>query len=728
MGRLAPAVALAVGLALPFGGVAGGQDLRPGAAGETLPAILTADTVTYDRETELLVASGGVEVLYQGRVLHASRITYDRRADEIRAEGPIALTDPDGGVLLADAAALTPDLSEGLISSARLLIDGQLQLAASEVRRSRGRYATLQRTIASSCTICEGSTTPTWAIRASRVIEDAEARRLYFENARLEAFGFPIAFVPRLSIPEPGVTRASGVLPPDFQQSDIYGFGFKLPYYQVLGPSSDTTITPFVTTEGGILLEGEYRRRYSNGGFDLWGVVGLADTLDENGTSHGGAGRGAVSAVGLFQLPRDFVVDFDVNVASDKSFLTQYDYSDADQLTSVARLIRTRDTDYFEVSTVAFQSLTETDDYADVPFVFPEFYYRRLIDTPGIGGRLGVDFNSLGIWRHEGSMMLRGGGSLDWNREWDLPAGVRGTTTASTLVDLYRVWDNPNIPDGYETQIVPAAAIELRWPFVKATGSASHVIEPIGQVVWSQAIHDQQNIPNEDSRLPEFDETNLFSLNRFPGLDRSETGLRANLGVGYTRYDPAGWTMGLTLGRVVRDTAVDDFAEGTGLAGRWSDWIASASLELPWGLGVVNRALFDSELVFRRNEFAMVYDGDLGALRAAYTYLSADDSNPILGPQPETNEFAVDAKVRVRRNWELRGLWRYDVATNSNLRAGAGITYGNECAEFDLSVSRRYVTSSNVPPSTSIGFAVRLSGVGSDGAKKWPARVCTPHG
>ena len=240
-------------------------------------------------------------------------------------------------------------------------------------------------------------------------------------------------------------------------------------------------------------------------------------------------------------------------------------------------------------------------------------------------------------------MMLRGGGSFDWNRDWDLPKGIRGTTTASTLVDLYRVWDNPDIPDAYETQIVPAAAVELRWPFVKSTGGARHVIEPIGQVVWSQAIHDQQNIPNEDSRLPEFDETNLFSLNRFPGLDRAETGLRANLGISYTRYDPAGWSLGLTLGRVVRDTEIDDFAEGTGLAGRWSDYIGSVSLELPWGLGLVNRALFDPDLVFRRNEFALAYDGDLGALRAAYTYLAEDDSNPILGPA------ARDERARPRR-------------------------------------------------------------------------------
>ena len=153
-------------------------------------------------------------------------------------------------MLLADAAALTPDLTEGLISGARLLIAGQLQLAAAEVRRSGGRYATLYRTIASSCTICAENPTPTWAIRASRVTQDAEARAHLLRGRA--ARGLRPAGRPTCrgsASPSPGVERASGVLAPSFQQSDIYGFGFKLPYYRVLGPSADATVTPFVTTE-----------------------------------------------------------------------------------------------------------------------------------------------------------------------------------------------------------------------------------------------------------------------------------------------------------------------------------------------------------------------------------------------------------------------------------------------------------------------------------------------
>ncbi len=699
--------------------------LLPGPAGgpraQELPASLIADQVTYDRETRLLVASGNVEVLYKGRVLRAERIVYDEAANEIRAEGSLVLTDPAGGVLMADSAALTPDLAAGLISSARLLVAGKLQLAAVEVRRSGGRYDTLYRTIASSCTVCAANPTPTWALRASRITQDEEERRIYLENARLELFGLPVGFLPRLSIPAPGVERASGVLEPHFQQSDIYGFGIKVPYYYVIGPSSDATITPFVTTDGTVLLEGEYRQRFSNGGFDFWGVFSLNDGLGEGG----GFGRGAFHTTGEFQLRHGFVGDFDLSAASDDSFLTQFDYSDTDQLTSFARLRRTRANEYIGLGTIAFQSLTDVDELVDVPFVLPQFFYRRLRGTPGEeAGRLGVSFNSLGILRETGSNSFRAGGQVDWQRDVTLPHGILASGTAQVLADVYQVRDNPTIADGLEVQAAPTLAGELLWPWVRHTSAADHVIEPIVQVVYVSTLQDQDEIPNEDSRLPEFDETNLFALNRFPGLDRLETGLRANMGISYTRQDPAGWSAGFTLGRILRANQTDEFASGTGLDGRWSDYVAAVSVDFAWGLTAINRALFDTGMGFRRNEFALAYDGAFGALRAAYVYLAEDDSDPNLGPQPETNEVSLDARYRIRPNWEVRGLWRYDVATHSNLRAGAGLTYGNECAEFDLSVSRRYTSSDNVPPSTSIGFSLRLAGIGEQGKVDWPARVC----
>lgn len=689
---------------------------QPAAA---LPASLIADDVTYDRAAGLLVARGNVEVLYQGRVLKATAITYDQNAKVIHATGPIELSDPARGVILAGDAALSPDMRDGLIESAQLLIAGQLQLAAAEVRRTGGRYTTLYRTVASSCTICAGSTTPTWSLRASRVTQDAEAQRIYFENATLQVFGLPIAYIPRLSIPDPSQTRASGVLVPVLQHSSIYGFGAKLPYYWVLGSAADATVTPFLTTSGAKLVEGEYRQRYPTGGFDFNGVVALDDGMG------GSPGRGAAFATGAFALPdfglgKGFTTSFNLALASDDSFLQQFDYSDADLLTSTASIQRTQANDYFELGMVAFQSLREGEDTSSIPFILPDFTYRRLLEAPVVGGRLGLSAQSLGVLRPDSQDSFRIGGDVDWSRDWTLPQGILASAGAVAGFDLYQVWNQD--PDGLLLRGDPNVSVELRWPFARIGPGAAHVIEPIVQVIWSDTWG-QSDVPNNDSTLVEFDETNLFALNRFPGEDQIETGLRANVGIGYTRYDPSGWSMGLTVGRVFRAQPDEQFYQSTGLAGRVSDVVAALTVDFSNNFSLVNRALFDTDFTFNRNEFTLTYESERGAVRAAYVYL-AEGENPYYGLQPETNEFGLDARYRVLPNWEVQGLWRYDVTAGQNLRTGGGLTYGNDCAEFDLSVSRRYTSSTNVPPSTSIGLSVHLAGLGSSSTQKWPANVC----
>ncbi len=86
-----------------------------------------------------LVASGNVEVFFQGRRLRASRITYDQATDRLTIEGPIVLTDATGEVLiLASQADLAADLTEGSLTSARMVLNQQLQLAANRMTGSRG--------------------------------------------------------------------------------------------------------------------------------------------------------------------------------------------------------------------------------------------------------------------------------------------------------------------------------------------------------------------------------------------------------------------------------------------------------------------------------------------------------------------------------------------------------------------------------------------------------------
>jgi LPS-assembly protein len=682
------------------------------------PAVaLVADTIEVDREAGTVTAAGNVEVHYQGRVLTARRIVYSEADDSIRATGPLVLTDPEVGVVQAEAAALTADLAEGLIASARMLIAGEMQLAAAELRRIEGRYTVLHNTIASTCEVCPDDRAPFWAIRAERIIRDEEELQIHLRNAVLEVFGVPVLWLPYMRIPDGTVTRASGLLVPEFRQSQIYGLGFKLPYYQVLGPHADATIRPFVTQRGGTLVEGEFRRRFARGSLDVTGVVLPNDRLNGDDL------RGTATVVGNYALAGGFLAEIDAAVVSDDDFLRQFDYSETDRLTSTARVVRTRAEDHFALGTVAFQSLRPEEDQGQVPFVFPELDYRRNWQDALMGGRAGLEANAAGILRENGRDVLRFGGSADWRRDWIAGPGIVAGAEAGAGLELYHVRDVAAEASREEARLAPWMLAEISWPLARATSAALHVVEPRATIAWSEAWG-EEDVPNEDSTLPEFDETNLFALDRYPGRDRVETGFRANLGLTYARIDTAGWSMHTTFGRVLRFSDEDQFPEGTGLAGTRSDWVGSVELGLGAGFGALNRIRFDDDFTVRRNEFSVLYDRQDAGIAASWVFLAADDTNPDLGLQPESNEITLNARYRLLPNWQVRGQWRYDLADASTLRVGGGITYGNECAEVDLGVSRRSVTAGDVPPATSVVFAVRLVGLGAGATEQWPRRVC----
>ena len=285
-----------------------------------------------------------------------------------------------------------------------------------------------------------------------------------------------------------------------------------------------------------------------------------------------------------------------------------------------------------------------------MPFVFPELTYRRLIDTPGIGGRLGIDAElARHPARHDGSNMLRG-----------RRRASTGTASGTCRTGVSRHDDRrdarrhlpglgqsgrarrPRDPGACRPRSRSSSA--GRWSARPA--AAQHVIEPIVQVVYSQraprpARHPERGQPPARVRRDQ-------PLLAQPLSRRStgcETGLRANLGISYTRYDPAGWSLGVTLGPRRprhRDRRIRrGHRPRRALVGLCRRGLARAS---PGGCSFVNRALFDPRPQLPPQRVRAGLRRRLRRRCAPPISISPqDDCNPIIGPQPETNEIALDA-------------------------------------------------------------------------------------
>ena len=677
-------------------------------------ATLVADRVEV-RSATLLVAEGNVEVFWRGARLKASRITYDRAGDRLRVEGPIVLTDGEDVTIFADAAELSSDLREGLMQSARLVLSQRLQLAAVQIARVEGRYTEMSRVVASSCQVCPEDPVPLWSIRARRVIHDQEERQIYFDGAQLRVMDIPVAYIPRLRFPDPTLKRATGFLFPSLRSTSQLGTGLKVPYFVTLGRHADVTITPYLSARTST-LDLRFRRAFRTGEIELGGAISRDEIMP-------GETRYYVTGSGGFDLPRGFRLSFGLEAVSDEAYLVDYGYGDQDLLESSVALTRTRRDEHIGARLLAFRTLREGEVNSTQPGIVGEAVFERRFVPVAIGGVATLRFGALALARSSdldgvGRDVARASAAFGWERSEVFGPGLVATAAFNVLAQNYTVEDDAAFPTT-ATRVHPEAALTLRWPLARtAPGGARHVLEPVAMLAW--APDDPDPAPNEDSTVSELDEANLLGFSRLPGEDAPEPGLRFALGIGWTRYDPAGWSVGVTAGRLFRE-APAGFGAGTGLDGTRSDWLLGARLHLPNRVGVTGRALVSNAFEVSKADLRMHYGGPRFDVETGFLYLAAAPSE---NRPEEIAEWTVDTTWRINPQWTGRADWRYDFEEGRATSAGIGFGWQNECVSVDLSLSRRVTSSTSLRPTTDFGLSVELTGFGTGGEGGVPRRRC----
>ncbi|WP_439525072.1 LPS-assembly protein LptD [Marivita sp.] len=690
--------------------------------------VLLADQVLVQQGGDTLVATGNVEALHQGTRLTASTIIYDRSNNTLDIQGPLRITQPNGDVLTATQAQLDQGFRNGLLESARFVLDEQLQIASARAARVQGRYTAMSQVAATSCQVCGTEGPPLWAIRATRVVHDAEERQIYFDNAQLRVLGVPVFFIPRMRLPDPTLERARGFLIPELKTSTLLGFGIKLPYFIPIGDHADLTLTPYVSPITRT-LELRYRQAFRTGDISVNGAISR-DNLQS------GEARGLFFAEGAFRLPRDFRLSFDIEAVSDEAYLNDYN-SDfkKDRLDSAITLSRTKRDSFFSTGLIHYESLTDGENNATQPTIIGDLRYNRRYFPKRIGGEVRLGFQIHAHYRYsdtdvdgpdadsvvDGRDVGRANLDLSWRDRWTLPGGVRAGVLTQVWVDHFQVAQDAASETDY-TEVTPAASLELRWPLIKQTASGARVLlEPVAQVGWIGG--ERSGVPNDESTRVEFDEGNLLSLSRFPAADRRERGLIGAAGLRWMRQDPDGWRAALTLGRVWRDDPDADLSRSSGQDSQTSDWLFAGQFAHRTGIQLLARGLYDSvETRFTKAEMRANVTRDRYALGASYILLTTDSLEDRVDAQ---SQWRLNGRYNIDRNWTATSNTRYDIAEGQFLMAGVGAEYRNECVAVNFSVSRSFASSTNLEPSTDFGLTVALTGFSTGGSGKEYRRSCS---
>lgn len=682
--------------------------------------LMQADELTYDRESGIVTAAGNVELAYGERVLLADRVIYDEKSGVVTAEGNVSLLDPQGDVAFADHVVLRNEMRDGVIDTLRVLLSDNSRLAGANVTRSGGNMTTLHRGVYSPCDICEekGQTKPLWQIKAFRAIHNKEEKRIVYEDAFMEIYGVPVLYVPYFSQPDPTVKRQSGFLPPSFSSSTDLGQQAEIPYFWAIAPDKDATLIPRFTTKEGIIYQGEYRQRFESGRMKMFGTATWPETKTP-GTPGDDNFRGSLFGDGRFNIDKNWSWGFRSELATDDTYLRKYDLSNQTDLVNNLNATYVDGRNSFTADAYYFRGLLSTDNPDTTPWVAPILQYNYSHPTLYFGGRIGFSANAMVLEREIGAKSRRITSQIDWNRRETTSGGFVYRLFGSLRGDLYSVEDVPhptlpatNLEDATIARGLPTIGTEWSYPLVRTDGGIRQVIEPIAQVVYSPNVGNTIEIPDEDSLSFEFDDTNLFSEDRFVGYDRWETGFRANMGVRYSIFTPNGGQANAIFGQSFRAGDNDSLPAASGLRDESSDYVGRVMVSPNKDLVAVYRfRLDDDRYKIRRNEVTLMAREGPVLAEFGYAYFAADQTINFRSRE----EIYAGSVIKLDDYWRIYGQTRRDLSNSRTVSNRLGIGYEDECIDISLGFDQSFYRDRDYEPDNSVIFRVTLKTLGPTG-------------
>lgn len=697
----------------------GGMFGKPQQLDKSLPLYLQGDELVYDTKGNRVIARGNVEIYYNKNVLTADEVIYDQGANTLTASGNVELKEANGNVIRADRYTLTDDFRDGFVQSLSVVTRDDSRITAERGERREGNVTEFSEATFTACK-SDGNVPPLWCIGAKRIIHDQSAATISYQDAEFKLYGVTIGYLPYFEHADPSVKRKSGFLAPTYGNSDDLGIFVELPYYYALSPTYDFTFRPRYMSEQGVLWQGDWRQKLANGEYyvNLAGIdqdytdLPLSAGVTEDQRRSLDGWRGSVETRGRFSLSSWWSYGWDVTVESDDSFRRFYKL-DSVLLTDRVNdlwLVGLGDRSYFSAKAYQFGGLLVNDTDESESLVHPVIDHNYVFKDPVVGGELTWRSNALSLSRSDvnngngliSQDMNRVITEVKWRRRFTDAIGITYTPFGELRGDIYQIdYEDPSNPltAGLDDTFVRGLATggaTVSYPWVANTGSSSHVIEPIGQIVAHNASVRQDDLPDEDAKSLIFDDTNLFETSKFSGYDRLETGVRANVGVQYTFQGPVGYARVLAgqsihlSGENAYNENSDQFNARSGLETDKSDYVLGIYLAPTDVFRVIAQSRFDEDdMTLRREDLTASFN--YGPLIASATYTYGDVFDTLTQTYDEQEDILGFMALRLTDRWTLSGSMRYDLDEAKVLTDSIRLAYLDECFMLSATYSETYI-------------------------------------
>ena len=700
------------------------------------PAAVEANSLTFDGASGIITANGDVVLKQAGYTVTGESLVYNRRTNDVRFSGAVTIRDPAGNVLETRDLEVTGGMKQAFLNSLTITTHDGAQIRADSADYDEALRTILTNAYYAPCGDCvdDAGRRIGWSVNAAKVTYNAEDGSVYLEQPTLALLGIPVAWLPFLWIPDTSDTALENVRMPSVSYGDDIGVKIEVPVAAYSSRWTDIILTPTLLTGQGFLLGAEWIQRFDRGQFQikasgLYQFNKMAFTFTEAQRDW----RGAIQTSGEFRPFDDWTAGWSYTAFTDAAYLSDYQLTTAKSSVNEVYVTNLTDDTFIDARLQQFNligSVTRaTQDQQGM--ALPSLRFEHIHDLgPGMG-RIEVSGRLLGVQRGlDARRMVNGvpytfgyagnkqhaSFQAGWQNQWIGGGGFVATPYIGGRADFaYYDGTSPLLPGATTLwSATPIAAMDLRYPLVASDGSTVHLVEPIAQLVYRGSTTTSVGITNDDAQSSVFDDTNLFSYNRFSGSDRQETGLRLNVGGRYQANFADGSYVELIAGQSFHLAGTNAFTTvdqtntgvGGGLENTASYAVLGAYGTFESGLTFGGKLQVDTtSLRVARAGLGASYVHDDGyQAKLDYHYIAA---NPAAGILLDQHEIGAEVGVPVAEYWTVKASGYWDLASNSWLQVGGGLNYDDGYLVFGASATRNGPTHAS-PNATRFTATFRL--------------------
>tara|TARA_B100000941_G_scaffold49288_1_gene31210 strand:- start:20195 stop:22534 length:2340 start_codon:yes stop_codon:yes gene_type:complete len=687
--------------------------------------VFEGENVIFDNKNKIIKSDFETKIIDpDGNVFTVEMFNYNSRNNIFFSKGNIRLKDKNKNIYKFSELYIDENKKKIVGSDAKMFFnDNSLKsdpknnprLFANSIAISEN-VTSVQKGVFTFCEFREDEKCPPWELRAKKISHNNSKKTVYYDNAFLKIYDFPIFYFPRFSHPDPTVDRRSGFLIPTFINSTNVGGGVQIPYFWNIAKDKDVTFTPRLHTSNNPLFLAEYRQDFAKSSLIL--DAGYSEGYKKKTNLKTPGSRSHLFGKfyrNLFEN-EDSLSNIEVNIQHvsnstypkiNKLETTLVDYMDSTLKNTIDYNFQKEDL-FFNTKISAFEDLSKAGNER-FEYIYPESVLEKNIlmsEEAGI-----VDFKS--------ELMIK---NYDVNKQIDVISNQLNWVSNSWINrlgfenEILGMFKNINYNANNETkfktddnvsEFYGALGFKSELGLYKYTNNNKlNIFKP--KLLLKLSPNDSRNISENSTNL---NSSNLFKLNKINNIDEVDTGSALSLGFDYkinslnNKKELTGEKFTLSLGQMINAVENKDMPSKSTLNEKLSDVIGEVAINFNENLKLSNNFLIDQNLEsFNKNKI----DLDMIYPKTSFN-ISYLEERQHIGNQKYLN---TSAEFNTNNGQFSFGAKR-NMLTNSAEFYDLSYEYINDCLRAGVAFRREFYRDRDLEPEDSLIFKITFSPLGT---------------